>query len=208
MNPMCRICFGEQSPETLIMPCRCRGTSAFVHQACIQTYLHHYPDGICRVCRSRIDIPDPYAFAILAPLGALSYFWFILQASSAPFPIKIWLFVAFVIALTWCAILRLIRGWTLVGMMLVSMLITNIRDKIALLFVGTCLLFAALLHTMLVYIPFTHVILMLFLSITFLGAGFVGFQILTALDPYASGAFFLTMFLTWMVWIQARLNDE
>lgn len=48
----CRICLGDDSPETLVRPCRCSGTIAYVHQACLDTACLYLPDGICRVCQT------------------------------------------------------------------------------------------------------------------------------------------------------------
>jgi hypothetical protein len=46
----CRICLESDDPETMVQPCQCRGTSAYVHQRCLEHYFQFYPDGICRVC--------------------------------------------------------------------------------------------------------------------------------------------------------------
>lgn len=46
----CRICLGGDDPETMVEPCRCRGTMAYIHPLCLENYIRHYPDGICRVC--------------------------------------------------------------------------------------------------------------------------------------------------------------
>jgi hypothetical protein len=53
----CRICFGDDRPETMRIPCRCRGTSAYVHEDCLRTYFSYYPDRICRVCQYSMGYP-------------------------------------------------------------------------------------------------------------------------------------------------------
>ena len=53
----CRICLSDEHPETMLVPCRCRGTSAYVHSQCLRTYFVYYPDRICRVCHERMEHP-------------------------------------------------------------------------------------------------------------------------------------------------------
>jgi hypothetical protein len=44
----CRICFEEGG--RLVSPCSCRGSSAYIHPHCLERYVLHYPDRVCRVC--------------------------------------------------------------------------------------------------------------------------------------------------------------
>jgi hypothetical protein len=53
----CRICFGTDHPETMHTPCRCSGTSAYIHDSCLRTYLSYYPDRLCRVCHGSMSHP-------------------------------------------------------------------------------------------------------------------------------------------------------
>lgn len=53
----CRICLGDDSPETLLRPCNCSGTIAYVHTSCLETYCLYVPDGMCRVCRTQLRLP-------------------------------------------------------------------------------------------------------------------------------------------------------
>lgn len=47
----------DEHPETMLVPCRCRGTAAYVHDRCLRTYFAYYPDRICRVCHERMEHP-------------------------------------------------------------------------------------------------------------------------------------------------------
>lgn len=38
---MCRICMEETDNRRLLRPCKCKGTQAFVHQNCLETWLRH-----------------------------------------------------------------------------------------------------------------------------------------------------------------------
>jgi len=53
----CRICFGTDHPETMHTPCRCTGTSAYIHDSCLRTYISYYPDRLCRVCHGSMEHP-------------------------------------------------------------------------------------------------------------------------------------------------------
>lgn len=53
----CRICLTSDHPDTFLRPCRCRGTSAYIHEHCLRTYFRYYPDRLCRVCREPMEHP-------------------------------------------------------------------------------------------------------------------------------------------------------
>lgn len=53
----CRICLGDDRPNTMLAPCKCRGTSAYIHEHCLRTYMSYYPDRVCRVCREPMRHP-------------------------------------------------------------------------------------------------------------------------------------------------------
>jgi len=60
----CRICFEEGGD--LLTPCRCRGTSAYIHRDCLLEYIRHYPDRICRVCQCPfLHVTDPRDFTTM-----------------------------------------------------------------------------------------------------------------------------------------------
>lgn len=44
---MCRICMEESDNRRLLRPCKCKGTQAFVHQICLETWLKHKNDKVC-----------------------------------------------------------------------------------------------------------------------------------------------------------------
>ena len=53
----CRFCFAAADADggdagTLIRPCECSGTQAYVHDSCLQAWLAESHDLRCRVCRS------------------------------------------------------------------------------------------------------------------------------------------------------------
>lgn len=51
----CRICLEESN---LIQPCNCRGTSAFVHEKCLLTWLNTANRTSCEICKFEYDIEE------------------------------------------------------------------------------------------------------------------------------------------------------
>ena len=86
----CRICLGADHPETMLRPCRCRGSSAYIHEPCLRTYLQYYPDRICRVCHERmehpwVDIEQNIICAIVVSVWS----FILLELSTMPLPFKL-----------------------------------------------------------------------------------------------------------------------
>ena len=60
----CRICFESSDEESLIAPCRCNGSSKFVHKHCLQKWVTASKKTVCECCRSHyiqelsIEIPS------------------------------------------------------------------------------------------------------------------------------------------------------
>ncbi|XP_044753677.1 E3 ubiquitin-protein ligase MARCHF3-like [Coccinella septempunctata] len=47
---ICRICYDADSNEELITPCRCKGTVAYVHRSCLETWLAEANATNCELC--------------------------------------------------------------------------------------------------------------------------------------------------------------
>ncbi|KAL3268816.1 hypothetical protein HHI36_007912 [Cryptolaemus montrouzieri] len=50
ISVLCRICYGADSNEELITPCRCKGTVAYVHRSCLETWLAEANATNCELC--------------------------------------------------------------------------------------------------------------------------------------------------------------
>ncbi|XP_053989975.1 E3 ubiquitin-protein ligase MARCHF3-like [Hylaeus volcanicus] len=55
-SSVCRICHTNTSKEPLISPCRCKGTLAYVHLACLERWLNETCRSYCELCRYRFDV--------------------------------------------------------------------------------------------------------------------------------------------------------
>ncbi|KAK4875827.1 hypothetical protein RN001_012249 [Aquatica leii] len=47
---VCRICYDGDKDEPIITPCRCKGTVAFVHRTCLETWLAESNSTSCELC--------------------------------------------------------------------------------------------------------------------------------------------------------------
>lgn len=77
--PLCRFCFGDAREGELVAPCRCRGTQAHIHRACLREWqrsrlvAHGELETVCRVCGGKYELPWP-------PLRVALREWFSLRA--------------------------------------------------------------------------------------------------------------------------------
>ncbi|XP_076621604.1 E3 ubiquitin-protein ligase MARCHF3-like [Colletes latitarsis] len=57
-SSVCRICHTNTSKEPLISPCRCKGTLAYVHLACLERWLNQTCRSYCELCRYRFNVVE------------------------------------------------------------------------------------------------------------------------------------------------------
>lgn len=52
----CRICYDGPSEESLIVPCKCKGSLKFVHESCLKIWFSNSAyDGMCETCHHDYD---------------------------------------------------------------------------------------------------------------------------------------------------------
>jgi len=109
----CRICLSDEFPETFLSPCRCVGTSSYIHEECLTTYLSYYPDRVCRVCLAQIDNPADLmlSYMMVGLLGTS------IMYSGVGYPIKAALAVALMATTVYYSKKRLFND-TLVGFLI------------------------------------------------------------------------------------------
>lgn len=195
--PQCRICFEEDND--LLQPCRCRGTAAYIHPACLTQYIHYYPDRVCRICRTQLSVPlDPESLVLLWLLG--SGLTGLLFLSNARVITKIGL-VAYVGAVSLYYARNGLLSRSAVGMalILICMFVTG-GDALAKgLILSTLMLLAAFVSAA-ITIP-GHIVAEVFgymLVFAYLTCMFWVFQ--TQLDTYAFGVVLTTSWLVWYAW--------
>ncbi|KOC61075.1 E3 ubiquitin-protein ligase MARCH3, partial [Habropoda laboriosa] len=55
---VCRICHTNTSKEPLISPCRCKGSLAYVHLACLERWLNQSCRSYCELCRYHYNVVE------------------------------------------------------------------------------------------------------------------------------------------------------
>ncbi|XP_034180415.1 E3 ubiquitin-protein ligase MARCHF8 isoform X2 [Osmia lignaria lignaria] len=55
-SSVCRICHTNTSKEPLISPCRCKGSLAYVHLACLERWLNQSSRSYCELCRYHFNV--------------------------------------------------------------------------------------------------------------------------------------------------------
>ncbi|XP_017762220.1 PREDICTED: E3 ubiquitin-protein ligase MARCH3-like [Eufriesea mexicana] len=55
---VCRICHTNTSKEPLVSPCRCKGSLAYVHLACLERWLNQSCRSYCELCRYHFNVVE------------------------------------------------------------------------------------------------------------------------------------------------------
>ncbi|KAF6201652.1 hypothetical protein GE061_004045 [Apolygus lucorum] len=75
-GPICRICHGRHG--TLVKPCRCRGTLAYVHVECLQVWLTEKEVNFCELCNYTFKVIHVPEYKIIPSIG----FWYKFAATN------------------------------------------------------------------------------------------------------------------------------
>lgn len=133
MEIQCRICFDSNRPETMKSPCLCRGTSAYIHDSCLQLYFEHFPDRRCRVCRFVMEPGPPPPIVIDTMLLGMLMMWLVGLLMLTPIrdPLKLLYFGMLCSVLGFSYLQNSIRGWMCVGLVLLSFVFTFLTPTMA-----------------------------------------------------------------------------
>ena len=67
----CRICFAEDNTEGLIAPCKCQGSSQYVHELCLRDWLvskyEDFEGAACEVCQRAYSLKINHFYKISSP---------------------------------------------------------------------------------------------------------------------------------------------
>ena len=203
MERQCRICLDTENSETMITPCMCRGTSAYIHEACFQQYLEYYPDRICRVCHYRI--PGPRSFPLDTAVLFCMVVWMITLLLLSPVAdhYKLLYFLMMLGALGFGVMANVFRGVFGVAMLILSFFFTFLDPILAVqctIFFG----FIAMIGVMILYIS-PEVMLML-VTILLVGSYSIIIVSFFALkqDAYLTAFMVPFMLILWACVIRAR----
>lgn len=206
----CRICFEEGGD--LLSPCRCRGTSAYIHRTCLFEYIRHYPDRVCRSCRSMMTVP--------MTVGSMALLWStymvlatLLFLSQTRFIIKVGL-LACLSALFFYYSRR--GTFTRTPMFLVGALLLlflpGSTDPTAIGLLLTAVVTVLGLLTLSLYVP-VHYIMTMIANLLVIGyVAFFSWALYVHLDTFAFSTWLSIAALAWYAWMEytiaSRLHSE
>ena len=204
----CRICLGDEHPETMLMPCRCRGTSAYVHDRCLRTYFSYYPDRVCRVCHERMghpwmDTERNFVCATTLPVWAAV----LLALSTVPLAIKILAYVA----LSGLILFHVQRKQLTYEATLTCLGISGLLFLSDPLYLPQTVILSAgflVLLTLCLFVPAEAVLLVLVFALAMTYSVTLTFAVAIRTDPAFTGLFLLLMVIFWLVFVRpVRAND-
>ncbi len=71
----CRICFEEGSDESLISPCRCKGSMREVHARCMEHWVRLRNQHECEVCHAQLNLKLKYPSFLRIGFEVIKSLW-------------------------------------------------------------------------------------------------------------------------------------
>lgn len=187
----------------MVSPCNCRGSSAFIHELCLERYLEYYPDGICRVCRTDMrarDNPD-----VGGALATLLLTGIILNNAAIPVVVKGCLLVATAYTIRGLGTAGLL-SWRFISILvgMSFMLVLAQHDVHSLIAINMMLLLVGTLMTLGMYVEMEGIMACAFAAVAYVYAVFMTLRILFEMDVWTNIAAMNFVFMGWYAWYMAR----
>ena len=198
----CRICLGDERTETMLIPCRCRGTAAYVHDACLRTYFSYYPDRLCRVCHERMEHPwmDTERNFLCATI-ILVWSAILLTLSQVPFVVKLISFLGISVLLVVHVRRRQLTYSATALLVAVSLLLvtTEAEHLLATVFLAMGLLALA---TLCLFMPIETLLLVMVVSLALSYSVFLLCMVAMRTDPAFTSLLLLVIAAFWLVFLR------
>lgn len=190
----CRICLDDTEPETMICPCACRGTAAWIHRRCLVRFLVYFPDGRCHVCHEiMIERKFPwYQYWGVIPFLIAVY----LSAIHIGFKI---LFLGLLLCVAYY--MPVIHVFVSLGATAILAFYGLFSPSVAMNFVVVTFLGV---YTLTRYMPEVYVMIFAVLLTLELYAMFITYIIHPYLDGWGNGIFNVVFVLVWVTWLSLR----
>lgn len=181
----------------------CRGTSAYIHESCFQTYLQHYPDRICRVCHYRVPGSSHYIVDAVVLCCMIVWMVVLLLLSPVAEHYKLLYFMMLIGVLGFGVVADVFRGLFGISMLVISFMFTFLDPILAvqcIVFFG----FMSIMGVMILYIS-PEVMLML-VTILLVGSYSIIIVSFFALkqDAYLTAFMVPFMLILWACVIRTR----
>ena len=200
---ICRICFDEGTLATLVSPCRCIGTSQYIHRRCLDQYCTYYPDRVCRVCRTEMSGPmtsqDLALFAIvLVGLGTTltgsmispegKWILGLALLGMAAYFLRNNFFNQTVAAGTLMVYISFVHGGHVHSVISLVVIVSGI----------------AMITTLFLYVPVLYVMTMAVVASVFAYILIAGVTVAFNSDSYALAVYMCLMYMGWYAWIRTH----
>lgn len=204
----CRICFGDEHPETMLIPCRCRGTSAYIHDHCLRTYVSYYPDRVCRVCHERMEHPwMDLERNVVCATTLLVWAAVLLALSAVPVGLKSLSYVA----LSGLVVFHVQRKQLTYEATLTCVGLSGLLFLSDPVFLPQTVALAAaflVLITLCLFVPVEALLLVLVAGLALTYSVTLTFAVALRTDPAFTGLFLLLLVVFWLVFVRpGRRND-
>ena len=198
----CRICLGGERTETMLVPCKCRGTAAYVHDTCLRTYFSYYPDRLCRVCHEHMQHPwmDTERNFLCATV-ILVWAAILLTLSHVPFVVKLISFIGIAVLLV-VHVRRRQLTYTATGLLVaVSFLLvtTEAEHLLATVFLAMGLLALA---TLCLFMPIETLFLVMVVALALSYSVFLLCMVAMRTDPAFTSLLLLVIAAFWLVFLR------
>lgn len=193
----CRICFEEGG--RLVSPCSCRGTAAYIHPHCLESYFYHYPDRVCRVCNETMKM---YATGvqIIKLCSIFIFLGFLISISSSNIYTKILFGISIASLFVYYICRELFDPRHLGVIFILSILFLSGGHELAIMSIIGVIFVAGFLCTLRTYVPFQYLALIGMNLIVSLYALALTFAIFPQTDRSGFTVYMCIMYLLWYPW--------
>lgn len=191
----CRICLDDSDPDTMIQPCVCRGTAAWIHRRCLIRFVAYFPDGRCHVCHELMIEPARppwYQYWGIVP------FLLALYLSAIHIGLKI-VFLGLLLGVAYY--MPVIHISVSLGATVILAIYGLTTPSVAMNVVVVTFLG---LFTLTRYVPNVYIMVFAVLLTIELYALFITYILYPYLDGWGNGVFNVVFVLVWVTWLSCR----
>lgn len=201
MNRQCRICLDTDNPFLMTAPCNCRGSAEFIHRTCLEEYIRHFPDGVCRVCQTSMAFMDGYE--IFSQIVTYCWLTGLLIMSQIPVHTKLVYLTMTLALLTFMGVRKMFSYAVIFIIFGLSAIMSVAYTSDAVKLVGIVGVLMAI-ATIGYYIPPQYVFLLAAIILSAIYATLLMLFIATHTDPYMTGFFVGFVGLCWYTCVRLR----
>ena len=180
----------------------CKGSAEFIHKTCLEEYIRHFPDGVCRVCLKYMT-PEQDTYELISQ--TLLYLWltFLLSISEIPAQMKLVYFIMTIALIIFVHVRKFFTYPVILFTFSISFFIifVNPLDVVKLVpILGTAMMIATMAH----YIPPEYLCMIVAIVLTSVYATLGMLFVATHTDIYMTGYFIGFVSLFWYTCVRLR----